>query len=105
VLLHKLKSASNSSIVIFSASHSNLSYDPSCILKDRGTNEGAIFDINSGIEPPQPLAPVEEDLGFRNLLAILHIVAKIPSFYGGKGFGSSVPPLYICHSSQLYNCS
>jgi hypothetical protein len=49
VLLHKLKAASN------------LSDDPSCISKE--TIEGAIFDTNSGIQPPQLLSPVEEDLG------------------------------------------
>jgi hypothetical protein len=48
--------------IFFFASHSNLSDDPSCISKDRGTNGGAIFDTNSGIQPPQLFAPVEEDL-------------------------------------------
>jgi hypothetical protein len=71
VLLHKFKAASISFIVICFASHSNLSDDPSCISKDRGTNGGVIFDTNSGIQPSQLLTPVEEDLGFRNLFVIL----------------------------------
>jgi hypothetical protein len=69
VLFHKLKAALNTSIVIFFASHLNLSHDPSCISKDRGTKG---FDTNSGILPPQLLTSVEKDLGFGNLLAILH---------------------------------
>jgi hypothetical protein len=84
VLLHKLKAASNFYIIIFFASHSNLSDDPSCISKNRGSNGGAIFDTNSGIQPRQLLAPVEEDLGFRNLLVILPTFDSLVRNFNGK---------------------